>query len=110
MAMPPASGIPKNTNGIVSGNSHEFPLINAFHSYRATSCIRCLHLKLRSANVLQVFALNQEIISKCYTTEELAEKNCPSEESLANREAAEILLFSELTIDDYHIYITRALL
>ncbi|RZB39833.1 uncharacterized protein BDFB_000211, partial [Asbolus verrucosus] len=68
-------------------------LISVFHSYRETSCIRCLHLKLRSANVLQVFTLNQEIISKCYTNEKLAEDNCPSEESLTNREAAEILLF-----------------
>jgi hypothetical protein len=42
-----------------------------------------------------VFTLNQEIISKCYTTEKLAEENCPSEESLANREAAEILLFKK---------------
>ena len=56
-----------------------------------------------------MFILNQEIISKCYTNEKLAEENCPSEESLANREAAEILLFSELPLDDYHIYITRAL-
>ncbi|XP_044256860.1 uncharacterized protein LOC123006442 [Tribolium madens] len=73
------------------GNNNFILMLN----YRETSCIRCLHLKLRSANVLQVFALNQEIISKCYTNEDLAEKNCPSEESLANREAAEILLFKK---------------
>ncbi|XP_019880900.2 uncharacterized protein LOC109608792 isoform X2 [Aethina tumida] len=58
-----------------------------------TSCIRCLHLKLRSANILQVFAASQESLSKCFTNEESALANCPSEESILRREAAEILLF-----------------
>ncbi|KAG5885062.1 hypothetical protein JTB14_018292 [Gonioctena quinquepunctata] len=62
-------------------------------NYSETLCIRCLHLKLRSSTVLQVFASNSETISKCFTNEESAEANCPSEESLGARETAEILLF-----------------
>ncbi|KAF5272839.1 hypothetical protein FQR65_LT00435 [Abscondita terminalis] len=60
----------------------------------SNSCIRCLHLKLRSKNVLQVNAASQESISKkCYTKEETAEANCPSELSVQERTTTEIILF-----------------
>nr|XP_023027097.1 uncharacterized protein LOC111515090 [Leptinotarsa decemlineata] len=62
-------------------------------NFSETLCIRCLHLKLRSTTVLQVFTSNLETISKCFTNEESAEANCPSEESVTARETAEILLF-----------------
>nr|CAI5831537.1 unnamed protein product [Callosobruchus analis] len=62
-------------------------------SYSETSCIRCLHLKLRSPSVLQVYTVNQETISKCFTNEKTAEENCPSDESVIAGETAEILLF-----------------
>ncbi|CAG9816708.1 unnamed protein product [Phaedon cochleariae] len=74
-------------------------------NYSETLCVRCLHLKLRSSNVLQIFATDPETISKCYTNEESAEANCPSEESLAARETAEILLFK--TRDHFGSYITK---
>ncbi|KAJ8980707.1 hypothetical protein NQ317_019201 [Molorchus minor] len=77
------------------GNCHR-RIGNAFilmFNYSETSCIRCLHLKLRSPNVLQVFASSQETISKCFTNEESAEANCPSEASLSAGQTAEILLF-----------------
>ncbi|KAJ8955379.1 hypothetical protein NQ318_003476 [Aromia moschata] len=74
-------------------------------NYSETSCIRCLHLKLRSSSVLQVFASSQETISKCFTNEESAEANCPSEESLSARETAEILLFK--TRDNLGKYTSR---
>ncbi|CAH2006229.1 unnamed protein product [Acanthoscelides obtectus] len=63
------------------------------YNYSETSCIRCLHLKLRSASVLQVYTVNQETISKCFTNEKTAEENCPSDESVVAGETAEILLF-----------------
>ncbi|XP_018568692.1 uncharacterized protein LOC108908962 isoform X2 [Anoplophora glabripennis] len=96
-----ANGVEYNTLNITEnsipiwGNCHR-RIGNNFilmFNYSETSCIRCLHLKLRSPNVLQVFASSQETISKCFTNEESAEANCPSEESLLAREAAEILLF-----------------
>ncbi|XP_050313503.1 uncharacterized protein LOC126748367 [Anthonomus grandis grandis] len=63
-------------------------------NYTDTSCYTCLHLKLRSQNVLQVFASSKEIISKCFTNEASADANCPSPESLEVRgETEEILLF-----------------
>ncbi|XP_060516050.1 uncharacterized protein LOC132695666 isoform X2 [Cylas formicarius] len=62
-------------------------------NYSDTNCYTCLHLKLRSNTVLQVYASSQEIISKCFTNEESAEANCPSKESLLARETTEILLF-----------------
>ncbi|KAH1023040.1 hypothetical protein HUJ04_012322 [Dendroctonus ponderosae] len=72
-------------------------------NYGNTSCYTCLHLKLRSTNVLQVFASSQEIISKCFTNEGSAEANCPSQESLQTRgETAEILLFK--TRDDQGVF------
>ncbi|KAL1493392.1 hypothetical protein ABEB36_011453 [Hypothenemus hampei] len=68
-------------------------------NYTDTSCYTCFHLKMRSTNVLQVFASSQETISKCFTNEGLAESNCPSKESLETRgQTAEILLFK--TRDD----------
>ncbi|CAH1121844.1 unnamed protein product [Ceutorhynchus assimilis] len=71
-------------------------------NYTDTSCFTCLHLKLRSPNVLQVFASSQETISKCFINEVLAELNCPSKKSLQTRgETTEILLFK--TKDDQGI-------
>lgn len=63
-------------------------------SYGENSCIRCLHLKLRSRNVLQVLASSQETISKCYINEESATATCPTESSLKSHSVAEIILFS----------------
>lgn len=74
-------------------------------NYSETLCIRCLHLNLRSSNVLQIFVANEDTISKCFTNEEAAEANCPSEQSLVTREATEILLFK--TKDTFGSYTTR---
>lgn len=65
------------------------------YSLPGSSCIRCLHLKLQSKNVLQVLSSSKEVISKCYTNEELAEANCPTEESLRTRSTTELILFSK---------------
>ncbi|KAF5294827.1 hypothetical protein FQA39_LY00311 [Lamprigera yunnana] len=63
-------------------------------NYGSDSCIRCLHLKLRSKSILQVHAASQETISKkCYTKEESAEASCPSEISVQKRTTTEIILF-----------------
>lgn len=62
-------------------------------NYGGESCIRCLHLKLRSKNVLQVHSSSQETISKCYTNEETAVANCPNEETIRKHSPAEIILF-----------------
>jgi len=65
-------------------------------SYTDTSCYTCLHLKLKSKNILQVLASSPETISKCFTNEASAEANCPSKESIEIRgETTEILLFSK---------------
>ncbi|XP_056645658.1 uncharacterized protein LOC130450935 isoform X1 [Diorhabda sublineata] len=71
-------------------------------NYSETLCVRCLHLKLRSSNVLQIFAATKEPISKCFINEEAAEANCPSEDSLQNKESTEILLFK--TKDNFGLY------
>lgn len=63
-------------------------------SYRETSCIRCVHLKLRSKNVLQVLASRSEIFSECFTNEDAAELYCPSEDVLDHNKT-EIILYSE---------------
>ncbi|XP_030746317.1 uncharacterized protein LOC115875083 [Sitophilus oryzae] len=89
------------------GNCHKRNGSNVIlmFNFSVPTCYRCLHLKLRSPNVLQVFASSQEIISKCFTNVEAAEANCPSEESVETRgSAAEILLFK---IKDYQDLITQ---
>ncbi|XP_065165878.1 uncharacterized protein [Atheta coriaria] len=68
-----------------------------------SSCIRCLHLKLQSKNVLQVLSSSKEVISKCYTNEELAEANCPTEESLRTRSTTELILFKMRGAEGKHI-------
>ncbi|KAJ1519878.1 hypothetical protein ONE63_004119 [Megalurothrips usitatus] len=57
----------------------------------SANCIRCIHIKPVARNVLQV---HTEDISKCYTTEEAAERFCPDESTLRMR-SKEILLYSE---------------
>ncbi|CAG9855095.1 unnamed protein product [Phyllotreta striolata] len=74
-------------------------------NYSETLCVRCLHLNLRSSNILQIFAASEETISKCFTYEEAAEANCPSEQSIIAKEATEILLFK--TKDGFGSYTTR---
>lgn len=78
----------------IKSTSHLQLLNPAFNcSYGENSCMRCLHLKLRSKNVLQVLASSQETISKCYINES-ARATCPTEKSMRSRSAAEIILFS----------------
>ncbi|XP_025834696.1 uncharacterized protein LOC108738245 isoform X1 [Agrilus planipennis] len=77
------------------GNCHErrgsnFVLIL---DYGVNKCIRCLHLKMRSKNIMQVFTTGQETISKCYVNEESAINNCPTTEFVQNSLNSEILLF-----------------
>ncbi|KAK4871785.1 hypothetical protein RN001_015909 [Aquatica leii] len=70
----------------------------------SNSCIRCLHLKLRSKNILQVNAASQESISKkCYTREESAEANCPTELSVQKRTTTEIILFKTKDLEGSNI-------
>lgn len=63
-------------------------------SYGENSCIRCLHLRMRSKNILQVLASSQETISKCYINEESAIATCPTPKSLKSHPLVEIILFS----------------
>lgn len=73
-------------------------------NYGSNSCVRCLHLKLRSKNVLQVHAAGDEQISKkCYTNEESAAINCPSEASLETRSETEIILFKTKDLEGNEI-------
>ena len=62
----------------------------------SANCIRCFHLKLVARNVLQVHT--REELSKCYTTEEAAERTCPDEASLKTR-SKEILLYKTKELD-----------
>lgn len=61
----------------------------------SANCIRCFHLKLVARNVLQV---HTEELSKCYTTEEAAERTCPDETTLRTR-SKEILLYKTKELD-----------
>ncbi|XP_050426608.1 uncharacterized protein LOC126836931 isoform X2 [Adelges cooleyi] len=49
-------------------------------SYKGTTCIRCINLKLRAPNVIRVHTA--EGPQKCYTQQESAEATCPSENDL----------------------------
>ncbi|XP_066258967.1 uncharacterized protein [Euwallacea similis] len=70
---------------------HNNNVILSITNYSNPKCYMCLHLKLRSSNVLQVFISSQD---KCFTNDLAAEANCPSQESLQTRgETTEILLF-----------------
>ncbi|XP_074594666.1 uncharacterized protein LOC141850036 [Brevipalpus obovatus] len=51
-------------------------------------CMRCIHLSLKTINVIQIHA---EGLGKCYTNEEAAKATCPSEGN--TREFQEIILY-----------------
>ncbi|CAL4076482.1 unnamed protein product [Meganyctiphanes norvegica] len=53
-------------------------------------CIRCFHIALHSANVIQVFT---EGLDKCYTNEDAAIQTCPTIQDIQNRRAREIMLY-----------------
>ncbi|KAL3290191.1 hypothetical protein HHI36_023550 [Cryptolaemus montrouzieri] len=61
-------------------------------SHGDTSCIRCLYLKLKSPNVLQMIT-NHNAFSQCHINEEEEEKRCPDENSLKSNNVLETLLF-----------------
>ena len=54
------------------------------------TCYKCFNLVLRSSNVLQVHTAG---LDKCYTTEERAVADCPTDVAVRERRAREIMLF-----------------
>ncbi|XP_017782762.1 PREDICTED: uncharacterized protein LOC108567065 isoform X2 [Nicrophorus vespilloides] len=80
------------------GNCHRkignnFILVDQYMEISETNCFRCLHLKPRSKNVLQVSAFSNETISKCFINEASAEENCPTDQQLRSNSITEIILF-----------------
>ncbi|XP_044741758.1 uncharacterized protein LOC123302749 [Chrysoperla carnea] len=67
-----------------------------------SACYRCVHLKLRSRNVLQVNTVNSDFLSKCWRNESLAV--CPSEEVLNKINATtEIMLYKKFDAEGHVI-------
>lgn len=58
------------------------------------TCYKCFNLVLRSSNVLQIHTAG---LDKCYTTEERAMADCPSDNMIRERRAREIMLYSKYT-------------
>ncbi len=56
------------------------------------TCFKCFNLILRSSNVLQIHTAG---LDKCYTSEERAMADCPSEIAIREKRAREIMLYSE---------------
>lgn len=65
-----------------------------FPSFSGGNCIRCLHIRLRSRNVIQILT---EGLGACYTTDEAAEASCPKDNALEefNNKDKSILLYSK---------------
>jgi hypothetical protein len=57
------------------------------------TCFKCFNLVLRSSNVLQI---HTSALDKCYTTEERAIADCPSDTTIREKRAREIMLYSKL--------------
>ncbi|KAI5731571.1 hypothetical protein M8J77_012502 [Diaphorina citri] len=62
------------------------------NKFSGGNCTRCLHIKLRSRNVIQILT---EGLGACYTTEEAAEATCPKDNMLDeyNNKDKSILLY-----------------
>lgn len=56
------------------------------------TCFKCFNLVLRSSNVLQIHTAG---LDKCYTTEDRAIADCPSDMMIRERRAREIMLYRE---------------
>ncbi len=56
------------------------------------ACYKCFSVQLRSSNVLQI---HTTALDKCYTTEERALEDCPTDASIRERRAREIMLYSK---------------
>ncbi len=56
----------------------------------ALTCYKCFNLVLRSSNVLQVHTAGLDM---CYATEEAAIKDCPTDISIREKRAREIMLY-----------------
>ena len=54
------------------------------------TCYKCFNLVLRSSNVLQIHTAG---LDKCYTTEDRAVADCPSDIMIRERRAREIMLY-----------------
>ena len=59
------------------------------------TCFKCFNLVLRSSNVLQI---HTSALDKCYTTEERAVADCPSDITIREKRAREIMLYSKSII------------
>ena len=58
------------------------------------TCYKCFNLVLRSSNVLQIHTAG---LDKCYTTEERAMADCPSDMMIREQRAREIMLYRKFS-------------
>ncbi len=63
------------------------------------TCFKCFNLVLRSSNVLQI---HTSALDKCYTTEERAVADCPSDITIREKRAREIMLYSKFLLIHFH--------
>ena len=70
------------------------------------TCYKCFNLVLRSDNVLQIHTAG---LDKCYTTEDRAVADCPSDMMIRERRAREIMLYRKLILIFYGIFYSLTL-
>ena len=66
------------------------------------TCYKCFNLVLRSSNVLQIHTAG---LDKCYTTEERAMADCPSDMMIREQRAREIMLYRKFFLTDDVLYL-----
>ena len=59
------------------------------------TCFKCFNLVLRSSNVLQIHTAG---LDKCYDSEERAMADCPSDMTIREKRAREIMLYSKFLL------------
>ena len=66
------------------------------------TCFKCFNLVLRSSNVLQI---HTSALDKCYTTEERAIADCPSDTTIREKRAREIMLYSKSCLPPSFLFV-----
>ena len=95
------SGLPAISYSTLSVNFDSIPVWGSCHKRVGNNvilmddtggltCYKCFNLVLRSSNVLQIHTAG---LDKCYTTEDRAVADCPSDIMIRERRAREIMLY-----------------
>ena len=70
------------------------------------TCFKCFNLVLRSPNVLQI---HTAALDKCYTSEDKALADCPSDMTIREKRSREIMLYSKSPSQSILIFLEKKL-